>query len=151
MSSFIRNLHLPIKHPIFWSPFPWSAHASGILSNPFHSAWRWPMLLHGLGPTRYLETYGKLASIAAWHPWTKPDAIVIASGHWECPEFTVNMNPAPTLLFDYSGFLPHTYRLTYPAPGSPVLAARVQELLTALALLPARNQNGATITAYSCR
>lgn len=60
---------------------------------------------------------------------TKPDAIVIASGHWECPEFTVNMNPAPTLLFDYSGFLPHTYQLTYPAPGSPGLAARVQELL----------------------
>ena len=43
---------------------------------------------------------------------------------------TVNKNPAPSLLFDYYGFPEHTYRLTYPVPGSPTVAARVRELLS---------------------
>ena len=34
-----------------------------------------------------------------------------------------------SLLFDYYGFPEHTYRLTYPVPGSPATAARVRELL----------------------
>jgi aromatic ring-opening dioxygenase catalytic subunit (LigB family) len=33
------------------------------------------------------------------------------------------------MLFDYYGFPEHTYRLEYPAPGSPALAARVRALL----------------------
>jgi aromatic ring-opening dioxygenase catalytic subunit (LigB family) len=33
--------------------------------------------------------------------------------------------------YDYSGFPAHTYHLQYPAPGSPLLAARVTELLAA--------------------
>jgi aromatic ring-opening dioxygenase catalytic subunit (LigB family) len=32
-------------------------------------------------------------------------------------------------LYDYSNFPPHTYRLTYPAPGAPELAAKVRKLL----------------------
>lgn len=33
------------------------------------------------------------------------------------------------MLYDYGGFPPESYRLVYPAPGSPVLAARVLALL----------------------
>jgi aromatic ring-opening dioxygenase catalytic subunit (LigB family) len=33
------------------------------------------------------------------------------------------------MLFDYNGFPEHTYRLSYPAPGDPVLAARMKGLL----------------------
>jgi len=92
---------------------------------------------HGGGPCFFMDwdppdTWKRMENWLRSLPGTlgtKPDAIVIISGHWECPEFTVNVNPAPTLLFDYSGFPPHTYQLTYPAPGSPGLAARVQELL----------------------
>ena len=36
---------------------------------------------------------------------------------------------APSLIYDYSGFPEHTYALSWPAPGSPGLAARVQGLL----------------------
>jgi aromatic ring-opening dioxygenase catalytic subunit (LigB family) len=36
---------------------------------------------------------------------------------------------APPLLFDYYGFPPESYELTWPAPGAPELAARVRELL----------------------
>jgi aromatic ring-opening dioxygenase catalytic subunit (LigB family) len=42
------------------------------------------------------------------------------------------MNGArPPLLFDYYGFPAESYELTWPAPGEPQLAARVQELLGA--------------------
>jgi aromatic ring-opening dioxygenase catalytic subunit (LigB family) len=34
------------------------------------------------------------------------------------------------LIYDYSGFPPHTYQLTYPAPGSPKLAEQIRELLS---------------------
>lgn len=37
----------------------------------------------------------------------------------------------PPLLFDYGGFPEHTYRLTWPAPGEPGLAAQVRDLLGA--------------------
>ncbi len=68
---------------------------------------------------------------------TRPKAILIISGHWEEEEFTVGAHPQPPLIYDYHGFPEHTYQLTYPALGSPELAARVQNLLID-AGLPAR-------------
>jgi aromatic ring-opening dioxygenase catalytic subunit (LigB family) len=35
------------------------------------------------------------------------------------------------MLYDYGGFPEFTYRIQYPAPGSPIVAERVSELLTA--------------------
>jgi aromatic ring-opening dioxygenase catalytic subunit (LigB family) len=58
-----------------------------------------------------------------------PKAMVVVSGHWEEPAFTASAAAHPELIFDYSGFPEHTYRLTWPAPGDPVLAAEVAELL----------------------
>jgi aromatic ring-opening dioxygenase catalytic subunit (LigB family) len=59
----------------------------------------------------------------------QPHAILVISGHWEEARPTVNAGAAPSLLFDYGGFPEHTYRLTWPAPGDPPLAARVNDLL----------------------
>jgi aromatic ring-opening dioxygenase catalytic subunit (LigB family) len=56
-------------------------------------------------------------------------ALLVISAHWEEKVASVTTNPAPPLLFDYYGFPPHTYELTWPAPGSPELAARVRSLL----------------------
>ncbi len=58
-----------------------------------------------------------------------PRAILAVSGHWETPEFTVQTHPNPPMLYDYGGFPEFTYHLEYPAPGSPEVAARVEELL----------------------
>jgi aromatic ring-opening dioxygenase catalytic subunit (LigB family) len=71
----------------------------------------------------------------------RPKAVLVVSGHWEEPAFTVNAQAAPDLLYDYHGFPEHTYRLTYPAPGSPGLAAEVRDLLSA-AGLPAGEDHG---------
>ena len=59
----------------------------------------------------------------------RPAAVLVISGHWEAERPTVNTAARPPLLFDYYGFPEHTYRLTYPVPGSPVLARRVREVL----------------------
>jgi aromatic ring-opening dioxygenase catalytic subunit (LigB family) len=59
----------------------------------------------------------------------KPKAVLVISGHWEEDTLTVQTSPKPPMLYDYYGFPEHTYRLQYPAPGSPQLAARVKALL----------------------
>ena len=69
----------------------------------------------------------------------RPAAILVISGHWETAEPTVNTALRPPLLFDYSGFPEHTYRLTYPAAGSPALAARVRGLLSTAGIPSAEN------------
>jgi len=59
-----------------------------------------------------------------------PKAILMISGHWEAPAFTVQTNPNPPMFYDYGGFPEYTYSIQYPAPGSPALAGRVGELLS---------------------
>ena len=61
----------------------------------------------------------------------RPTAILVVSAHWEAPQPTVSENATHSMLYDYSNFPPHTYALNYPASGSPVVAARVRELLDA--------------------
>jgi len=56
---------------------------------------------------------------------TAPEAIVVVSAHWEAPLATVTSGASPPLIFDYYGFPPHTYELSYPAPGSPEIAAEI--------------------------
>ncbi|MBF0615052.1 MAG: dioxygenase [Magnetococcales bacterium] len=66
----------------------------------------------------------------------RPKAIVCVSAHWIEPAFGIGSGERPTLIYDYSGFPPHTYRLRYPASGAPWLAERIAELL-GLAGIPA--------------
>jgi aromatic ring-opening dioxygenase catalytic subunit (LigB family) len=59
-----------------------------------------------------------------------PRAIVIISAHWEERDaFHVYSVAQPTLFYDYYGFPEHTYKLQYPAPGSPELASRIVDLI----------------------
>ena len=58
-----------------------------------------------------------------------PSAIVVVSAHWETAAVEVDSGATPGLIYDYGGFPPHTYELTYPAPGDPQLAARIGSLL----------------------
>ncbi|MCK5502843.1 MAG: dioxygenase, partial [Tritonibacter mobilis] len=69
----------------------------------------------------------------------RPRALLVISGHWEEPAFTVQTSPTPPLLFDYGGFPPHTYELTWPAPGDPALADRVHDLIRAAGLAAAKD------------
>jgi aromatic ring-opening dioxygenase catalytic subunit (LigB family) len=96
-------------------------------------------LPHGGGPCFFMEwtmgppdTWDRMAAwlrrVDASLPST-PKALLVVSAHWEAPVPTVTTAASPPLLYDYYGFPPHTYELTWPAPGNPELAARVRHLL----------------------
>ena len=59
----------------------------------------------------------------------RPKAIIVVSAHWETRGFTFGAAARPTMIYDYSGFPPHTYQLNYPIAGAPALAARAAALL----------------------
>ncbi|GAA0530165.1 aromatic ring-opening dioxygenase catalytic subunit (LigB family) [Rhizomicrobium palustre] len=59
----------------------------------------------------------------------QPKALLVVSGHWEADGFALTSGAAPELIYDYYGFPRHTYELTFPAPGTPDLAAQASGLL----------------------
>lgn len=61
----------------------------------------------------------------------KPKAILVISGHWEENQFSISTSLLPSMLYDYSGFPPHTYHIKYQAPGSMELSQKIKEYLTA--------------------
>lgn len=69
----------------------------------------------------------------------RPKAILVISAHWEERTFTLQTAENPSLIYDYSGFPPHTYQLKYAAPGSPALAQRAAALLGEAGLETATN------------
>lgn len=59
----------------------------------------------------------------------RPRAILVITAHWETDKPMVTAQAVPDLVYDYYGFPPHTYQLTWPAPGDPALAGQVVRLL----------------------
>ena len=93
---------------------------------------------HGAGPCFFMDWHPTdtwdgmtdfLASTVTRLP-ERPKAILIISGHWQTPDFSITAGAAPDLIYDYHGFPKHTYDLTYLASGAPVLSERVSTLLT---------------------
>lgn len=95
-------------------------------------------LSHGGGPwpwvegmkDQYAETARQFARIPQQLP-ARPRAVLAISGHWEAPGFTVSTADKPPMMYDYGGFPANTYRIQYPAAGSPELAQQVRALLGA--------------------
>jgi aromatic ring-opening dioxygenase catalytic subunit (LigB family) len=100
---------------------------------------RLPVLFipHGGGPCFFMDwnpadTWKRLGAwlkgVAGTLP-VRPQAIVLVSGHWLEQDFRLTGHPRPPLIYDYYGFPPHTYELTYPAPGNQALARQVEQRL----------------------
>ena len=94
-----------------------------------HGGGPWPWVKEQMGGV-YDRLEASLAAMPAAIGAT-PRAVLMLSAHWEAPEFTVQTAAQPGMLYDYSGFPDFTYRIRYPAPGAPDVAARVRELLAA--------------------
>ncbi|HEY7808858.1 MAG TPA: class III extradiol ring-cleavage dioxygenase [Allosphingosinicella sp.] len=92
---------------------------------------------HGGGPWPYLDgpfrrTFDQLEQSLVdirRELGDAPRAVLVISGHWEEKGFAISSGERPGMVYDYSGFPAHTYEIRYKAPGSPELAARVQQLL----------------------
>ncbi len=59
----------------------------------------------------------------------RPQAILIASAHWETNVPMLTGNTKPETIHDFFGFPEPLYKLQYPAAGSPGVAQRAQSLL----------------------
>ena len=107
-------------------------------------SWRLPtyFLSHGGGPWPFMHgelrsAFDKLESSLVEIPrrlGARPRAVLMISGHWESPDFTVSSASRPPMLYDYYGFPEWAYHIEYGAPGSPELAARVGQILEACGL-----------------
>ncbi|HEY9210768.1 MAG TPA: class III extradiol ring-cleavage dioxygenase [Methylotenera sp.] len=101
---------------------------------------------HGGGPWPYIEdmrqrfavTAAELKKLPSTLP-AKPKAILMITGHWEAPQFTVSTSAHPPMEYDYYGFPEHTYHLQYPAHGNPELAKGVRDLLSACGIKSAED------------
>ncbi|WP_338848192.1 class III extradiol ring-cleavage dioxygenase [Massilia sp. W12] len=88
-----------------------------------HGGGPWPWL-DGPMRTAYAKLEACLRALPASLPQT-PRAAIFITAHWEAPQFTLSAGANPGMLYDYGGFPPHTYQISYPAPGAPELAQEV--------------------------
>jgi 4,5-DOPA dioxygenase extradiol len=69
----------------------------------------------------------------------RPNAVLVASAHWETERPTVGTAQQPETIHDFGGFPEELYRIRYAAPGAPAAAARAIELLKHAGLAAAAN------------
>ena len=82
---------------------------------------------HGAPPLLDDPTWsGQLAAWAAALP--RPTAILIVSAHWESAPVMLSANGAP-LVYDFGGFAPRYYQMTYETPDATALAQRVAAMM----------------------
>jgi aromatic ring-opening dioxygenase catalytic subunit (LigB family) len=95
-----------------------------------HGGGPWPFVDVGFGaPADWDSLREYLAGLGAIAK-EKPRALLVFSAHWEEPVPTVMSAARPPMLYDYYGFPPASYEITWPAPGDQALASRVRALLT---------------------
>jgi aromatic ring-opening dioxygenase catalytic subunit (LigB family) len=103
-----------------------------------HGGGPWPFVDLGFDRGECDELAGYLRGLAGAPP-VRPTALLVISAHWEEAVPTVMTGERPPLLYDYYNFPAAAYAIQWPAPGSPRLAGRVQELLAGAGIASATN------------
>ena len=87
-----------------------------------------------------MESHGGFLEERGLHPAAHAqshcDGVSALAGTAFCSD---QRRAAGSLIYDYSGFPPHTYELKYPAPGAPALADQIVKTLTAARIASGAN------------
>ena len=85
-------------------------------------------LSHGAPPLVDDQRWvGQLEQLARDLP--RPEAILMVSAHWEDAPLMLGATEPVPLVYDFFGFPQRFYEVTYPAPGAPDLADRIEAML----------------------
>lgn len=104
-------------------------HANRARWTPSDGAFPSLYLSHGAPPL--FEDAEWIESLAAWaDALPQPRGIVIVSAHWESAPIALSApGDAVPLVYDFGGFDPFYYSMTYPTPDSAWLSQRIQAAL----------------------
>jgi 4,5-DOPA dioxygenase extradiol len=92
---------------------------------------RMPALYIGHGAPPLLDDPTWSSQLSQWaQDLPKPKAILIVSAHWESAPVMLSANGAP-LVYDFGGFAPRYYQMTYQTPDATALAQRVAAMMPA--------------------
>ena len=80
--------------------------------------------MHAIAPGVVGEAWGALGQRIP-----RPDAVLIASAHWETSVPMLTGSARPETIHDFGGFPRELYEIRYPAPGAPDIAAKAIALL----------------------
>ena len=90
---------------------------------------RMPALYIGHGAPPLLDDPIWSGQLAAWaQDLPRPKAILIVSAHWESAPVSLSASGAP-LVYDFGGFAPRYYNMTYQTPDATALAQRVAAMM----------------------
>lgn len=92
---------------------------------------RMPALYLGHGAPPLLDDELWTSQLAAWATdLPRPTAVLIVSAHWESAPLSLSAAGAATpLVYDFSGFAPRFFQMTYPTPDAAALASRVAAMM----------------------
>jgi 4,5-DOPA dioxygenase extradiol len=70
----------------------------------------------------------------------RPKAVLIMSAHFDTEAPAFEIGDKPGMIYDFGGFEPELYKMTYNAPGAPGLAREAAELALKAGLNPVLSQ-----------
>src|SRR5687767_5257722 len=89
-----------------------------------------PVLFQAHGAPPLLDDGEWVRELADWaKALPRPKAIVVVSAHWEARPLSIGATRPLPLIYDFYGFPERFYKLQYPSPGAPAVAARIRDLM----------------------